>query len=250
MYVCVLLPIFLITVFYGIVQQNKSICLLSVILYIVFSYAIRKLAFNELKSVSMKLTDELETQEYIKFFEYAVNNKFSDNMSFQMKSALLTGYIAAGDFWKAKPLFYELRGYLNIPSNADKHINPLSSCINYLIYTGQYNEAYDMLIQLFECNKLLSDKFKHKDEVYNVLRIKYLCATNQLDSIDDFNNVFENTSTLYNKLQLKYFLGCYYKMNDKQNEALEQFEYVSTNGKDLYIANQSEVGSVIDPQSL
>lgn len=239
-YLCVLLPMFLITALYSIIKQNTLILPVSVILLIVFSYAIRKLAIKELKFICSKLTDELETQEYINFFEYAVNDKRSNDVSVQMKSALLTGYIAIGDFSKAEPLFYEVRGYLSVPFDVDKQFNPLSSCINYLIYTGQYNDAYALLIQMSERKKLLSNNFKHRNEVFNVLRIKYLCATNQFDNIADFNNVFNNTFSLYSKLQLSYFLGCYYENNNKHGEALAHFKYVSANGKDLYIAQMSK----------
>lgn len=239
-YLYVLVPMFLITTFYSIVKQNSSIWILSLIFFFVFSYSIRKLAYNEMALVNKKLTDDLEPMEYVRFFEYATNNKRTDDMSFQMKSALVTGYLAIGDFAKAEPLFYELRGYLNIPASADKHINPLSACINFLVYTGQFNAVCPLLMQLYECNKSLSDKIKHKDEAYNVLRIKYLCASNQLDNIEDFNNVYENAPSLYAKLQLKYFLGCYYETNNQHSEAAEQFEYVSANGKDLNIAKMAK----------
>ncbi len=236
LYYAVTIPtIILVSVFCIFNDINLSLILLILTLVL---FALLKILSKSATKKSMialkKLTDDAETEDYIKFFEYASGCR-NHKLSNIMKSVLLNGYVAEGSFEKATALFYEIKKSINALNKPEENYNQLVFGTNYLLHTGQLNEAFEFLKLTEDCIRRLPPKYDNREEVYHNLRIKYLCVSNQLTSADEFNYYFEKASTRIAKLQLKFFYAAFLEAKDAR-AATEEYKYVADNGKNLHIA--------------
>ena len=235
-----LVPLFFVTFVHGLSQNNQLLMFMGCVLFILFTWLIKKNVYSEIESINSLLLNDLKINDYINFYVYASRTK-NKKRSLVMKSALLQGYLAKGDFEKATPLFYEVRKNINTLNNPEVNINLLVSCTNYLLYTNQHNEAYELLTLLDASIKNPSVTYINKEEIFHNLKLKFMCATNQLTSIDEFNCFLQKTNIPLTKVELKFFLGNFFEANNNIESAFDEYKYVAKSGGDLYIAQLSKL---------
>ncbi len=238
-YFFVLIPMAVITSLIALFCNNWMLFYIDMLLMIALVFVISTMAAEEIRGVNLKLSIDLNTEEYLNYFEDATKLK-NKEAKVLAKSYLLIGYVSKGDFEKAKQLFYELNNSLALIKNPQVKILPLSACANYLLLTNQPDVVNGYLAALSGCHAFSKKQQDAHQKLFNMHRLEYLCATNQLKDITEIEYMFNKTKSNLNKLELKFFLGNYYEMNNDFSSAIEQYNYVVENGKDLYIAQVSK----------
>lgn len=234
-YYFVLVPAFLITLVIGLFKPIKILVFLSVALYLVFYFILYKCALKTITQVNKSLALDLETDEYIDFYEKALKNNLSGSMSALIKTNLVKGYLAKGDFDKAFDLYEKIKCYYKTSPKPEIKIWCLDVSVSCCLYLGDFQSAEIYLNELERINSTLKKK-----EDFALLKLRYKLLTGNFENLEsEYSEIAEKIEEPYSILNSKYIIGCYYEQIGLKEKALSEFTYVAENGKNLYVAKEA-----------
>lgn len=234
-YFFVLVPAFLITLIIGLFKPIKILVFLSFALYLVFYFILYKCALKTITQVNKSLALDLETDEYIDFYEKALKNNLSGSMSALIKTNLIKGYLAKGDFDKAFDLYEKIKYYYKSSLKPEMKIWCLDVSVSCCLYSGDFQSAEMYLNELEKINSALKRK-----QDFTLLKLKHKLLTGNFEDFErEYSEIAEKMVEPYSVLMCKYVIGCYYEQIGLNEKALTEFTYIAENGKDLYIAKDA-----------